>query len=61
MTGEYACPTGADDSRVDQTVLSMAELEMVGGGADPNYHQCLNGTEAVGGPSLYPVYVACKA
>ena len=35
-------------------LLSMAELDMVGGGADPNYHLCSNGTEAGGGPGLYP-------
>ena len=42
-------------------LLSMAELDMVGGGADPNCHLCSNGTEAGGGPGLYPLYVACKA
>jgi hypothetical protein len=61
MTGEYARSTDADDSRVDQAVLSMAELDMVGGGDDPNYHLCSKGTEAGGGPGLYPLYVACKA
>jgi hypothetical protein len=30
MTGEYARSTGADDSRVDQAVLSMAELDITG-------------------------------
>jgi len=58
MTGEYARSTGADHSRVDD--LSLAELDLVTGGEDPNYKECVLGTTAGGPPGLYPWYVECR-
>jgi len=56
MTGEYVRSTSADNCRVDQTVLSMADLDIVVGGDDPNYHLCSNGTTA--GGVVRPVQVS---
>lgn len=40
--------------------LSIGELDVVGGGADNNYHECVLGSKAGGSPGLYPWYVACR-
>ncbi len=40
------------------SMLSDAELDLVSGGADPNYHFCWS-TDAGGGAGLYPTSVGC--
>jgi hypothetical protein len=34
--------------------LTDADLDLVSGGMDPNYKQCLNGTTAGGPSGVYP-------
>lgn len=61
MTVEYTGSSGAYQSRAYEAHgLSLAELDVVIGGADPNYHECVLGTTAGGGPGLYPLYVQCR-
>jgi hypothetical protein len=40
--------------------MTIGELDLVGGGADPNYHECVLGSTAGGPPGLYPWYIACR-
>jgi hypothetical protein len=40
--------------------LNVAELDLVSGGSDPNYKECVLGTKAGGGPGVYPNHVECK-
>ena len=40
--------------------LSIAELDSVSGGMDPNYKECPTGTTTGGGPGVYPNSVECN-
>jgi hypothetical protein len=39
--------------------LTDADLDLVSGGMDPNYKQCLNGTTAGGPSGVYPASAEC--
>jgi hypothetical protein len=41
------------------SMLNAAELDLVSGGMDPNYKECVNGTTAGGGAGVYPNNVEC--
>jgi len=39
--------------------LTIDELEMVSGGGDRNFKECVLGTTAGGGPGVYPQSATC--
>ena len=41
------------------SIFSDAELDLVTGGADPNYKRCEHGTTAGGPAGMYPVNANC--
>lgn len=42
------------------SMLKDAELDLVVGGMDRNYKECVNGTKAGGGAGVYPNNVECE-
>ena len=61
MTYQNVNSAGTDLAGIGAIVtLTIGELDVVGGGADNNYHECVLGSKAGGPPGLYPWYVACR-
>lgn len=42
------------------SILNDAELDVVNGGMDPNYKECVNGTTAGGPAGTYPSSADCS-